>query len=47
MYYVLTFLTGIFKQMAWSAIGTMAGGAIGGPVGGLVGGVIGKLWGDR
>lgn len=38
---VFTF-TGIFKQVAWGAAGTMAGAAVGGPFGAMVGGIAGK-----
>ncbi|XP_048249186.1 uncharacterized protein LOC124128135 [Haliotis rufescens] len=37
--------TGIFKQVAWGAGGTIAGGVVGGPVGAMVGGLAGSLMG--
>ncbi|XP_060579728.1 protein C19orf12 homolog [Ruditapes philippinarum] len=36
---------GIFKQMAWAAGGTCAGGLVGGPPGALVGGFVGSVIG--
>ncbi|XP_052280051.1 protein C19orf12 homolog isoform X2 [Dreissena polymorpha] len=36
---------GIFKQMAWAAGGTCAGGLVAGPPGALIGGIAGSLIG--
>ncbi|KAL4227947.1 hypothetical protein ACF0H5_013386 [Mactra antiquata] len=36
---------GIFKQMAWAAGGTCAGGVVAGPPGALVGGIVGAVYG--
>lgn len=36
---------GIFKQMAWAAGGSCAGGVVAGPPGALVGGIVGAVYG--
>jgi|ERR1711971_293384 len=38
---------GIFKQVAWGAVGTIVGGAVGGPGGAMVGGCVGSYMGYR
>uniref|UniRef100_A0A0B7ASV7 Glycine zipper domain-containing protein n=1 Tax=Arion vulgaris TaxID=1028688 RepID=A0A0B7ASV7_9EUPU len=38
---------GIFKQVSWTAAGTVAGAVVGGPFGAMIGGIAGSLVGYR
>ncbi|BFZ02172.1 hypothetical protein BsWGS_05211 [Bradybaena similaris] len=38
---------GMFKQVAWGAVGTVAGATVGGPLGAMIGGIAGSVIGYR